>query len=305
MSYRIGICDRDSRYAVGLMEYINIHEGMQLRISVFSSGKAIEEYAVRHRLDLLVIGDEVSVENSNVPRIYITGRRESAEKEDYIYKYQSIEAIAGQMLQRLKAMQPPDVGLGHIYGVYSPLGRCGKTRLAMGLCNYDGNSLYIGLEEYCGYECRDMTIQMNAEKFLYYVSGRNADITSFIDKIHNDKRRFDIIAGGINYMDIRQVTIEDMRWLRELLKKQTKYKRIVFDIGAASLDEINILSVMDKIFIPILKDEISVCKLNSFKRILKEREYKEVEKDLNYVTVPDGAYDSEAISQMIGGVLQK
>lgn len=304
MSYRVGICDRDSRYAVGLMEYINMHVKLQLKISVFSSEKSVEEHAEQGNLDLIVLGDEIEVEKCNVPRMYITGRREAAENEDYIYKYQSIESIAGKILQRIKAATLTDIGFVHIYGVYSPLGRCGKTRFAMGLCNYDGSSLYVGWEEYCGYENDEARLQTTAEKFLYYISGRNTDITGFIGEIHNKSCRFDIIAGGVNYMDIRQITIEDIRWLCGLLKKQTEYRRIVFDIGTGSLDEINILSMMDKVFVPVLKDEVSVCKLNNFKRLLKERGYEEIEGKLEYVIVPDGEYNSEGIREMIGGILR-
>lgn len=300
MGYRIGICDKDSHYAVGLMEYINMHANIPLKAYAFSSWKATREYIEREELDLIVLGREVAVECCNIPIIYITDNREESCLKNYIYKYQNVELIAKQITKAVRAMGAEDKDDQRILGVYSPIGRSGKTRIAMGMCDFYGNCLYIGWEDFSVYD-ENVDKQNLAEKILYYILGRNTELVSLIKDQHDENCRFDIIAGGINCMDIRQVSEEDMRWLVNLLKEQTIYKKVVFDIGTGSLGDIKILSVMDKIIVPFLNDQTSVNKLNNFKRFMRENSNSVTDKISTYIIVPDGEYNSKSIKDMIEG----
>lgn len=77
-----------------------------------------------------------------------------------MYKYQSGDCIL-QEVMACYCIAPPQPGLalmgksGLVMGVYSPVGRCGKTSFALALAHMLGKSqavLFISLEEYSGFQ---------------------------------------------------------------------------------------------------------------------------------------------------------
>ena len=304
MQYRVGICDSDVNYMMKFMEYINMQERIPLRVSAFSSGKAVDEYALEGRLDMLVLGEGIEIQSQDIPRLYMSSRRGEQGSDKDIYKYQSIEMIAEQIIRSIEQKNRQTISTQEkmIYSVYSPIGRSGKTRLAMGLCEFYKPSLYIGMEEYCGIPPNVQNVSvLSGEQFLYYVVSRNTDIIGALRGFAKGEQGFSIIPACRSYMDLRQLTAEDLEWLKNILLENTDYIRIIFDVGAGVLEDIKILSVTDKIIVPMGQDEVSMIKLNTFKSILKEEAYCELEKKINYVLVPDVAYDSRLMHDTIKG----
>lgn len=306
MNYRIGICDRDTSYMVKFMEYINMHESIPLRVSAFSSEHALDEYSGSSNLDLVVLGEGVEIHSDRIPKLYIRDRIEAAGQEQSIYKYQGMEVIAEQIVLSINKIhaQRKHAHEKKLYGVYSPIGRCGKTRFAMGICEYYKSSLYIGMEEYCGIPLPAQYGHSQAgEQFLYYVANRSIELADWLEGLKCEGKSFCVIPGCRSYMDIRQLVLNDMEWLRAFLLKKTSYSRVVFDVGAGTLNDIKILHFTDKIFVPIIRDEISMEKLNSFKSILREEAYCDLEKKITYVSVPDVPYDSSRMRDTIEEVI--
>ena len=143
MSYRIGILNQDKKYSYGLMEYLNNTE-YHFKAITFSGELPLRDYLRTQKLEFLLIDEEFESLDIDVPTIYVSDQREDA-KEGYIYKYQSMNAIAKKLLSYMKKEQV-DYQKLRVYGVYSPLGRCGKTTIAKEICKHHRNSLYINME---------------------------------------------------------------------------------------------------------------------------------------------------------------
>lgn len=294
MNYRIGICDTDSHYSMGLMEYINMHVNIPLKCSAFSSEESMKEYVARDDLDIIIMDENMRWEDdSRIPVIRTTAHRMKADGERVIYKYQNADIIVESIIGCLKKERDKDVVGQRIYAVYSPLGRCGCTRFAMGICSCHKDSLYVGLENY-PVILSDMNREnyLEQEKMMYYLLSKNNKLLEDMSYAGRHEAGFRYITGSVNFADNRQIEAQHIRWLCDILKKDKSINRIVFDISTGTMSDISLLDSFDSIFVPILDDVISRKKLNVFRRLMSEGSCSVYEDKINEICVPDGAYDS-------------
>lgn len=301
MEYRLGICDEDYHYVVNLMEYVNSHRIGGLSLVAFSSIQAVTEYLEKNYLDGLLMGqdrqssqealDLFAGEHTGLMIISLSGDRDSSGEQ--IYKYQNVGLIAKAVLERLNvSIAPEAVADKAFYAVYSPIGRCGKTTLAKGLGVNMRGSLYVGLEEF---GTRDIL----GEDILYHIIIQNPKVHSLLQRLRPNEYGLREIKGILSYMDLRQLSKENLQWLKGQLLMGEDYDRVIFDIGGAVLNDLNILQVMDRIYVPVLEEEEAKIKLQAFKELLRCREYVELGKKLQYLEVPRCHYSSEMMKDFI------
>lgn len=314
MSYKIAILDRDSEYVVSLMEYMNAHKNRQLIACMFSNSESLAAYIEEYRVDAILTGIDIS--QCGVPVFRLTELRDEACKENYIYKYQNIEVMIDHILNCIKTEYVERVKSKSFISVFSPIGRCGKTKLAMAICECCEQSLYIGMEEYRGFDIKKLREEergykkapseglikkdMN-EDFYYYLASRNTRILDTIDSLPHldgdDKNRIGVMMGAMSFHDIRQIRQEDIIWFKELMKDRNQV--VVFDIGGGSIEDLGILQVMDKIYVPVLEDDVSKRKLLMFEKILEREGYSEIREKISYINVPDSDYNSGVMKQCL------
>lgn len=303
--YRVGICDSDTGYVVGFMEYINMNKDIPLRVSAFSGVEAVTEYMNTNMLDLLLLDEKINKSDLKVKIINLTDIRDVYEDRECIYKYQCINKIVENIMQKLNEGKQYIKSGFCVYGVYSPIGRSGKTRFAKGICDYYKESLYIGFEEYSGlfnktYESaryRDIY-----ERFMYYLLSKNILIEDVVEELYKETGLKALVT--LNYMDIKQVESHHIEWMLKQFKDNGGYARIVFDLGVGTLSDLDILINMDKVYVPVLKDKISLNKLSLFKGIISDKKYTPLEEKINYIEVPKTDYDSKVMKDFIvqGGI---
>lgn len=295
MDYKIGICDMDSHYSLSLMDYINMHANIPLKCAAFSSCRALAEYLERDRLDMVLLDEHIEYE-TGLPQIKMTERRMDGNQKNAIYKYQNIDDIVHALLIFLAEEKHDLLSELRIYGVYSPLGRCGKTRLALGICHCHPESLYIGLEDYPQLAETDRSeIMAVSEQFLFLLLSQNESIVDLIRSYPCTGKVFRVIYGSLCFSDGRQIERKHINWLCELLRKQALFKRVVFDIGTGTMSEPNLLDCFDCVFVPVLEDAVSKSKLQLFNELVSDGAYAVESGKLTELLVPDGTYDSPAI----------
>lgn len=296
MEYKVGVCDEDYHYVINLMEYVNSTRIGGLSLVAFSSLTAVMDYVGNDYLDGVLIGEGVADGEELIPQSQgMTVMKLADEKgvPDTIYKYQSAYAIIQLIMDKLNVSEVPLPVYGNtFYGVYSPIGRCGKTSLAMGLGVNHRGSLYVSMEEF---GARDSL----GEEILYHIIFQNSKLHSALEKVETNQYGFKAIKGILSYMDIRQLTKENMLWLKEQLLVGGNYDRVIFDIGSSALADLNILGVMDRIYVPYLEDEAANVKLQAFKELLRCGEYADIGKKLQYLSVPECHYTSDMMREFI------
>lgn len=299
MVYRVGYIDEDIHYAINLMEYINSQKDFKLSMSAFSDRESLLIYLQSHKMDIVIIGDGVAPFEFNIPFIRICGISEEASRKGFIYKYQNADKIAGGIINSLQLTMAQADKEHRIYGVYSPIGRCGKTSFAMALCK-QLDYIYVCMEEYFWHEY-SKDDNSNAKAFLYYWATGNEEIKQFLQKNMNMDTPIGRIVGLEKPKDMRQLNSENVRWLAGFLETN-KSVGIVLDIGVSAIEDFSFITGLDYLFIPVLSDESSKAKLECFKKrhagLLEE-----MSERLSYVSVPACAYDSEEMKEYVEEVL--
>ena len=139
----VAMYEQEEAYGKNLAEYVNRKENMPFELQVFSQADKLSDYLQGHTPQLLLLSEESSLESYGEMSVktqdvlYLTEHKEQARdhKENHIYKYQPTDQLLNQLMQRISDHDKRDSPVMQescpIYGVYSPVGRCGKTTFSL------------------------------------------------------------------------------------------------------------------------------------------------------------------------------
>lgn len=148
----MAVYDEDPLYAGRLAEYVNQKETFPFQAMAFSDLEKLKEYGQTHDIEILLVGEKVREKAKEVKAglkmILCDGEFVSKEKEKEeasVYKYQSGDCILQEVMACYctAPLQPGLALMGKravIMGIYSPVGRCGKTSFALTLAQMLGKS---------------------------------------------------------------------------------------------------------------------------------------------------------------------
>lgn len=135
----LAICDAEKRYAVKLMEAFCGKAQFGFQVHVFSGVEHLEQFSQKTPIEILLISGKYMSEKvscMNIGKILLLSDGEIYDEfSDYesIYKYQSAEHIMKEILCHYAEYARPVSGMFYekkefeVHGVYSPIGRCGKS----------------------------------------------------------------------------------------------------------------------------------------------------------------------------------
>ena len=166
MKKLIAVYDADTRYAERLSDYVNRKEKGVFTAQAFTSKEKLAEYAKKHEIDVLLSGERTdSGDISGIPSAQKIYMSEETEKQmdsgKEIYKFQSGDDIIREVMavySEIPGIRPNTAGATdqsrRIIGVYSPIGRCGKTCLALAIGQIlakEEKVLFVTLDTFTGF----------------------------------------------------------------------------------------------------------------------------------------------------------
>ena len=298
----MAVYDEDPFYAERLSDYVNRKEKGIFKAQAFTSRERLEEFAKDHEIDVILAGESVEKETfrelKTVQKIYLTEEREpeGGHEEASVYKYQSGDDIIREVMAvycELPGVKTVFPGLAErekrIIGVYSPVGRCGKTSLslAMGqLLAKDEKVLFISLDTFTGFsQLLDEQWKRDMSDLLYYYKqGRfhGLRLNSII-----------YYLGDMAWLppfrypdDFSQITAAEMANLLVLILRESGYETIVLDIGNYDRQVLPILEVCNVIYMPIKEDSISQAKLKEFEKYAGDFGSRSIKEKVHKIHVP-------------------
>lgn len=258
----IGICDKDIEYASNLMDGINrIGEG-EFNASAFSDIRCLLEFVKQDELDLLLTSEAVD----GVRCILLTDDDDMRHKEisetGVLYKYQSVTDVVSELR---KLFRPAEISVRkrcRFIAVYSPLGRCGKTKLAKTIAAQDEvrGGLYVSMENFSS-EKSDADI-------LYLLKQKSPDLITALGNAVVQESGFSAIYASGTYIDTHDVLGSDIEYLNRELDRLGRFSTVCYDIGSAAFTDFSIFNNFDLIYFPILDDEVSIKKLKGFRQLI-------------------------------------
>lgn len=299
--YKIGICCTDLYYSVKLMEYFNGHEDIPIRASAFSSWQSVSEYLSKNSLDLIVMDENIS---SRQPAVCDTDDCKAAiayfseERDEYnrIFKYQNVRLIASEITHYL-GKDAIALSKGCMWiGVYSPVGRCGKTSLAKSLVRHFGSSLYVGLEDYPTDISGDE--EENGELFLYYLASMNENILKLIKNNRADLHENDCIIASSCCLE-RHISNENLKWFKKTISESKKYRIVVLDMGISVISSQEMFEVFDRILVPVSDDDHAKKKVAKFSESIGKNKEMNIADRIKYIKLTGTNFEEGYIEEMI------
>jgi hypothetical protein len=301
------------------MNYVNNDISSPVLAIAFSGVDKLTEYLTSNKVDLLLISEHIDIEAGtnqitreligDIKILYLTDEKAShttcGKEQECICKYTKAGNILNKIVDILTYTDNRfRKNLYRTYAVTSPIGRCGKTRTAMAICQADEvrGGLYIGMEPY-GYMA-SLKAPYTMSDILYLAKIRSEQILEYIEAgiIKLDDLSF--ISSPKGCTDLKECDKEDIEWLLDKIADWGVFTTVVWDIDGAALSDINILGIFDKVVVPVLRDDISLQKLENFKNLLREKELTKLAQGLVEIEVPDREYNDTEMVRYIGRMLE-
>lgn len=314
----MAVYDRDPLYAKRLSEYINQKGSVPFRAMAFSSLERLIDYSGEQEIEILLVGEdsvqEVREVRAGLKMVLCGGEFVKEREEKSIYKYQSGDCIMREVMACYCA-EPVDRELAYfgrkalILGVYSPVGRCGKTSFALTLGQVLSGSfptLFLSLEEFSGLSgLLGEELPQNLSDVLYlYEQG----------ELNGLKLRSMVgTRGGMDYLapvkwgeDLSQTPAEDLAMMIGQIAGESGYERLVVDLGRACGGAAPLLDLCDVIYMPVREDPISVAKAAEFEDYLEFAQAQRVREKIKRLHLPPfagGRGSREYFDQLLWGEL--
>ena len=178
----MAVYDVDPFYADRFAEFVNRKETVPFTAVAFTSIGRLKQFAEQQEVELLLAGDEVEAEelkDIRAGQVIRLGETNAArEGGRSVYKYQASDSVLREVMACYQSQEPvaaffPAAGKrSQVIGVYSPVGRCGKTAFAFTLAQVlarEGRALFLTLEEFSGLSGLTGTeFQNGLSDLLYY-----------------------------------------------------------------------------------------------------------------------------------------
>lgn len=297
------VCDLEVDYACNFMDYLNQKKNVPFEIQAFTTVRNLIAYGKKTHIELLLISGKAmcrEVRELDIGKIVILSEGvHSPELDEYpsVYKYQSssdvireVMACYGEERAVAPAVFPILKKTTEILGIYSPLKRCLRTSfaLAMGqILAKERAVLYLNLEEYSGFEeLLGKSFDHNLSDLLYYVRQDNQNLIHKMNSMVQTVGNLDFIPPVRTPWDVHSTAWEDWEKLFEKIVKSSSYEVLVLDIGS-EVDEIfQLLDKCKRIYMPILPDTISVCKISQFENLLRIWDFAQILPKITKVRPP-------------------
>jgi len=156
-----------------------------------------------------------------------------------------------------------------LIGIYSPVGRCGKTGFALTLGEIlaeKKRTIYLNLERYSGLKDMDV-IQEGGGDINDLIYFYRLDENSLVFRLSSLIRSFlnlDYIAPALAGEDVMSVNGSEWSCIISALAAAGEYEAVVLDLGVSLEDAVYLMSICDRVYMPVLDDRVSAAKTAQF-----------------------------------------
>ena len=279
----IALMDSDESYAVRFMDYVNHRKNTPFEVRAFTDYGQMKQWISEHYAEILLISeDDFRKEDREIAgRAGVTvrltgGPGGSGDQEPCICKYQAASAVLKEaaVIFSAGAHAEPEGSAGilkprtKVAGVFSPVGRCGKTMFSLALAallSETKPALYLNFES-CPALPEELTegAEYDFGDILYYLRQNSGGLGARMTAAAAERSGICLIAPGPSPGELGGVSSAEWERLFRVLRNETHYEAVVADLGDLPFIRPEILEECDEIYMPAAEDEISGRKMRLF-----------------------------------------
>lgn len=303
----LAVCDEEASYACSFTAWLERKGHYPFEFIAFTGADKVCNYVQTNPVELLLVAEGTmcpAISSLPVKKLVVLDEEKGTVPEELpaVLKYQSCEKIM-QEVTALYGEEAREEGRGaaakrtmHVLGVYSPLGRVGKTSLALALGQFLARRysvLFLNLEPYSGFEqLFSCGFERNLGDLFYYVRQKKGQPAVQLAAMVRE-------AGGLSYVppvitpeDVEQITGEEWSALLEELRLYSGYQVVILDFGGGITQASVLFDACSKIYMPVRQDRVSEAKLAQYEAWLgstgREDVLKKTEKLILPTVAPQG-----------------
>lgn len=317
---RMAIYDQEADYTCRFAEYASRRRDPFFTVHGFTDCEELGNYAQENPVDILLIPpdylEDVSQKGDFGQVILLSDSEYFNGEPEYpaVYKFQSCDKILRKVLdvyaEQAFALAGKALRLEHmrLIGIYSPIGRTGKTSFALALGRElakQKKTLYLNMEEYSGFH----VLYPNGEgwtlsELMYFLKQGKKTFACKLEGMIRQMGNLDYIPPLKSPIELHQVTLEDWECLLETLGRETNYEFVILDLDGVVNGLFELLERCEKIYLPISQDETAKAKLLQYEEILTLLDLEEILKKTKKIQFL-GEQDLEDLARTEGRAWEK
>lgn len=317
------IVDEEEGYLNGVTHYFQGCFKQYFDIWGFQTKEAVLEFARKKKREITVFLGSIYLTAKEITElgikqyIYLSTREDISEVNlgedritDVIYKYQPAEVLLKEFIRVCKYntsfLSCNVTAPVSLYGVYSPIGRCGKTSLALVMGRIlaeEKRTWYMNLEEWSGFrEILGEYQGLDVSDLIYYSKQGKQNLGMYINGMLQDIHGLKILPPAKYAPDIQEITREEFLTLLEAVKATGEVDTVIIDFGHSTKLVLEVLEQLKWLYVPVLKDSISQAKHKEFLEFLECSQYKAyTEKIIECKGLAGGKQEVRDINGLYGG----
>ena len=305
MRHIIAVIDTDIRFALKLSDFLSkedripfkavaytsfhmySNEPSYMEIVAFITDLDNVDECISTGLPVILLSDDAMVKSkyTNSSKLFCS-----------IFKFCGVHIIVDELLGFFS--QNDSFGLNStckntkVYGVYSPINRCGRSSLSVAFhsyfCSESNSSLLISFDEYDSVFAvlRKENSRDLSDVFYCYKTGdlNFAKLGECISRVED----LNILLPARYNEDLFYLSDNELTKFMNDILMANLFEIIVIDFGSIGRRSMQILDMCEKIFCPIMGESGSVesTKINEFKSLLGRNGYSEIIHKLHEIKLP-------------------
>ena len=276
----VALMDSEESYTIRFMDYVNRKKSAPFEVRAFTRKEQLRQFLEDHYVELLLIAEsDADEETESLPvgmTVYLTtdvsGR---CAGRPAVNKYRAVSEVLREIVQIYSTKERSSPGAvikprTNVIGVFSPVGRCGKTSFALALCMLLARkkaSLYINMESCPGLpEELPSSGGHDLSELIYYIRQNDPNLKGKLLTAIAENPQISLIPPCAQADELFSVTSWEWRELLQVIRTETPYEAVVLDLGELPHLLPELLSECDEIYIPASGGVISKAKMETFAR---------------------------------------
>lgn len=281
---QIAICDTEADYAKRFAEFANSHRESLFAVHGFTDCSKLAAYIKEHPVDILLLSEECLEqfpEDESTGKVILLSEEEYLNRNTWpaVYKFQPCSEILRQAVNLYAEQASVSLGVSlradrmKRIGIYSPVGRTGKTSFALALGKEIAKkkrTLYLNMEEYSGFSAlypdgEEWTLS----ELMYFLKQGKKAFACKLESVIQRMGSLDYIPPLRSPVEMRHISVEDWNALLNALERESRYELVILDLSGAVNGLFEILDQCDYIYMPGEEDEAARAKMTQYEDTLK------------------------------------
>lgn len=300
MKHILAVCDSETEYAYGLVDYLSTRKGFPFEVQVFTSADRLMKFTATHPLAVALVARKdyrEEIRKLSIDQIILLeeDRGNKSGSEPTIWKYQSCEKMAKEILDQIAGEgiigRPLAGGKPmKLIGIYSPVGKCLKTSFSFVLGQLLGKKhrvLYLNMESYSGLGTllkRDFTTDMG--ELIYYLQNTPDNFGYRLGSMVEQVGGMDILPPFHSFLDFISVTGEEWIRLFKEIERGSDYEYVILDLSDGIQNLFDVLRLCDLVYTLGREDGFAMAKIEQYREVLKRSSYEDVWEKTKQHTFP-------------------